>query len=407
MTVRDPVVVIGGGIVGLATALAILERREVPLVVLEKEPDIARHQTGHNSGVIHSGIYYRPGSLKARLCVDGARRLIDFCETHQVPFERCGKLIVATREGERPRLAEIERRAALNGVPGVRRMGPGQVRDLEPSVRCVEALHVPTTGIVDYSAVARAYAAEIARRGGEVRTRTAVVGVESRGSALRVMTAEGPVAATGMVNCAGLHSDRVARWAGVDPPARIVPFRGEYYRLTPSARGLVRGLVYPVPDPDLPFLGVHFTRTIHGEIEAGPNAVPALAREGYSWRDVDWRDVTETLTFAGTPRLLWRYGKTEAAEVFRSLSRGAFLRDLRRMVPGLSDRDLEPGGSGVRAQAVTPDGKLADDFLLADSPGAVHVLNAPSPAATASLAIGEHVARRVFDRLPGFGSVGS
>jgi (S)-2-hydroxyglutarate dehydrogenase len=397
---RDPVVVIGGGIVGLATALALAQRVDPPVLVLEKEAEVAMHQTGHNSGVIHSGIYYRPGSLKARLCVDGRRRLVEFCDAHRIPYELCGKLIVATRDSERPRLAELERRATANGIPGVRRLSATEVGSVEPNVRSVEGLHVPVTGIVDYRVVSNAYAKEIVAHGGEIRTGTPVTGLRTEGHGLRVRTAEGWLSTAAVVNCAGLFSDRVARWSGVEPPARIVPFRGEYYRLRPERRSVVRGLVYPVPDPELPFLGVHFTRTVHGEVEAGPNAVPALAREGYTWGEFRWRDVAETLTYRGTPSLLRRYGRTEAAEVYRSLSRGAFLRDLQRMVPSLSAGDLVPGGSGVRAQAVTPDGKLVDDFLLMDSPGAVHVLNAPSPAATASLAIGEYVADVAHRRFP-------
>ena len=396
----DPVVIIGGGIVGLASALALVQRSDPPLVVLEKEPEVSLHQTGHNSGVIHSGIYYRPGSLKARLCVEGRRRLIEFCDAHRIPYELCGKLIVATRDSERPRLAELERRAAANGIPDVRRLSSSEVREIEPSVRSLEGLHVPATGIVDYRVVSQGYAQEIAAYGGEIRTRTAVTGLRREGDRLHVQTAEGSLRARAVVNCAGLFSDRVARWSGIEPPARIVPFRGEYFRLRADRRSIVRGLVYPVPDPELPFLGVHFTRTIHGEVEAGPNAVPALAREGYTWKEFHWRDVAETLTYRGTPRLLRRYGWTEVAEVHRSLSRAGFVRDLQRMVPSLTEDDLVPGGSGVRAQAVTPDGKLVDDFLIMDSPGAVHVLNAPSPAATASLAIGEYVCDVVRQRFP-------
>jgi (S)-2-hydroxyglutarate dehydrogenase len=397
---RDPIVVVGGGIVGLASALSLVQRASPPVVVLEKEPEIARHQTGHNSGVIHSGIYYRPGSLKARLCVEGRRHLVEFCETHRIPHELCGKLIVATREPERLRLAELERRATANGIPGVRRLSPAEVLEVEPQVRALEGLHVPGTGIVDYRTVSQAYAQEIRTHGGEVRTDTAVLGLRTENRHVQVRTREGAFRARVVVNCAGLFSDRVSRWSGVEPLARIVPFRGEYYLIRADRRSIVRGLVYPVPDPEMPFLGVHFTRTIHGEVEAGPNAVPALAREGYSWKDFRWRDVAETMTYSGTPRLILRYGQTEVGEVHRSLSRGAFVRDLQRMVPSLSEGDLVPGGSGVRAQAVTPDGKLVDDFLLAESPGAVHVLNAPSPAATASLAIGEYVCDVVCRRFP-------
>jgi (S)-2-hydroxyglutarate dehydrogenase len=396
----DPIVVIGGGIVGLASALALAKRSDPPLIVLEKEAEVSVHQTGHNSGVIHSGIYYRPGSLKARLCVEGRKRLLEFCEAHQIPYEACGKLIVATREAERPRLAELERRAAANGIPGVRRLSAAEVREVEPNVQGLEGLHVPGTGIVDYRAVSRGYAEEITSRGGEIRTRTAVTGLHRDGARLLVETTSGGIQARTVVNCAGLYSDRVARWSGIDPPARIVPFRGEYYFLRPERRSIVRGLVYPVPDPELPFLGVHFTRTIHGEVEAGPNAVPALAREGYTWTDFRWRDVAETMTYRGTPSALWRYGSIELSEVHRSLSRAAFVRDLQRLVPSLTEDDLVPGGSGVRAQAVSADGKLVDDFLIAGSPGVVHVLNAPSPAATASLAIGEYVCDVVHERFP-------
>ena len=400
MAASDPIVIIGGGIVGLATALALAKSSGPRLLVLEKEAGVSLHQTGHNSGVIHSGIYYRPGSLKARLCVEGRRRLVEFCEAHRIRHEQCGKLIVATRESERPRLAELERRAAANGIPGVRRLTLSQVREIEPNVRSLEGLHVPGTGIVDYREVSQGYVEEIAANGGEVRTRTPVTGLRSDAGRLQVQTTAGPVAARVVVNCAGLFSDRVARWSGIEPPARIMPFRGEYYLLRSDRRSLVRGLVYPVPDPEMPFLGVHFTKTIHGEVEVGPNAVPALAREGYDWSTFRWHDVAELVTYRGTPPLLWRYGRTEVSEVYRSLSRGAFVRDLQRMVPDLTLDDLTPGGSGVRAQAVTPDGALVDDFVIAESPGVVHVLNAPSPAATASLAIGEYVRSVVHRRFP-------
>jgi (S)-2-hydroxyglutarate dehydrogenase len=399
---REPIVVIGGGIVGLATALALVQLVGPPVVVLEKEAEVAQHQTGHNSGVIHSGIYYRPGSLKARLCVEGRRRLVEFCESHHIPYELCGKLIVATQDSERTRLDELERRASANGIPGVRRLSSAGVHEFEPNVRAIEGLHVPVTGIVDYQVVSQAYAKEIAEGGGEIRTQTRVTGLRTDNGKVVVLSTAGPLHARAVVNCAGLFSDRVTRWSGIEPPARIVPFRGEYFLIRPDRRSIVRGLVYPVPDPELPFLGVHFTRTVHGEVEAGPNAVPALAREGYSWREFHWRDLAETLTYRGTPRLLRRYGRTEVGEVHRSLSRGAFVRDLQRMVPSLTGEDLVPGGSGVRAQAVSPDGKLVDDFLLVDSPGAIHVLNAPSPAATASLAIGEYVCGAVCRRFPEF-----
>ncbi len=403
MTSARPVVVIGAGIVGLATARALQARSSAPVLVLDKEADVAAHQTGHNSGVIHSGIYYRPGSLKARLCVEGHARMIAFAEAHKVPWEQCGKLIVATRESERPYLAELERRAGANGIPGVRRLTAAEVAECEPNVRALEALHVPVTGIVDYLGVSRALADEIRSRGGEIRFRTPVTGFQTSGDSVSVRTGQGVVNAALAVNCAGLQSDRVARLSGLTPPARIIPFRGEYFLLRPDRRSLVRGLVYPVPDPELPFLGVHFTRTVHGDVEAGPNAVPALAREGYRWRTIRLRDVAETVTYSGTPGLLWRYGRVEAYEVRRSLVRGAFLKDLQRMVPSITEEDLVRGGSGVRAQAVSPTGKLVDDFVIAESPRAVHVLNAPSPAATASLAIGDYIAGVVSSRYPGRG----
>ena len=400
MADSNPIVVIGGGIVGLATAYALQKHTRIPVVVLEKESDVATHQTGHNSGVIHSGIYYKPGSLKARLCVEGRAQLLQLCDDQHIAYERCGKLIVATRESERPCLAELERRAAANGIAGVRRLSASQAQEIEPNVNALEALHVPATGIVDFRAVAHALAGQISAGGGDVRTRTRVTGLRPATTGPELITDQGAVAASLVVNCAGLHSDRVARMGGTEPPARIVPFRGEYYLLRKERRSLVRGLVYPVPDPELPFLGVHFTRTIHGEVEAGPNAVPALAREGYAWSNLRVRDLAETLTYSGTPGLLWRYGWTELYEVRRSLFRGAFVRDLQRMVPAVTEDDLVPGGSGVRAQAVTPEGRLVDDFVIAESPGVIHVLNAPSPAATASLAIGEHIRGVVEARYP-------
>ncbi|WP_171168334.1 L-2-hydroxyglutarate oxidase [Streptomyces sp. I05A-00742] len=394
------VLVIGGGIVGLSTAYAVT--RAAPgtsVVVLEKEPGPARHQTGRNSGVIHSGIYYPPGSLKARFAVQGAAEMVKFCTEHGLPHEVTGKLIVATDRAELPRLHALVQRGRGNGIP-VRELGPAQIAEFEPEVRGVGAIHVGTTGVCDFGAVAARLARLAEDAGASVRYGAEVRVVGRRGSTVAVRTADGTVVrARALVNCAGLHSDRVARLAGDDPGVRILPFRGEYYALAPSAEGRVRGLVYPVPDPAFPFLGVHLTRGIDGHVHLGPNAVPALAREGYAWRTVRPRELAGTAAFPGTWRLArrhWRYG---AGEVRRSLSKPAFTAAVRRLLPDVTADDLIPAPSGVRAQAVLRDGTLADDFLFARSPRMVHVLNAPSPAATASLPIGREVARRVLAEL--------
>ncbi|MBC2877955.1 MULTISPECIES: L-2-hydroxyglutarate oxidase [Streptomyces] len=394
------VLVIGGGIVGLSTAYAVT--RAAPgtsVVVLEKEPGPARHQTGHNSGVIHSGIYYRPGSLKAGFAVRGAAEMVKFCTEHGLPHEVTGKLIVATERAELPRLHALVQRGRQHGIP-VRELGPAQIAEFEPDVRGVGAIHVGTTGVCDFGAVAAHLARLAEDAGASVRYGAEVRVVGRRGAVVAVRTADGTVVrARALVNCAGLHSDRVARLAGDDPGVRIVPFRGEYYALAPTAAARVRGLVYPVPDPAFPFLGVHLTRGVDGGVHVGPNAVPALAREGYAWRTVRPAELAATVAFPGTWRLArrhWRYG---AAEARRSLSKAAFTAAVRRLLPGVTEDDLIPAPSGVRAQAVLRDGTLADDFLFAGSPRMVHVLNAPSPAATASLPIGREVARRVLAEL--------
>ncbi|EME97239.1 L-2-hydroxyglutarate oxidase [Streptomyces mobaraensis NBRC 13819 = DSM 40847] len=394
------VLVIGGGIVGLSTAYAVT--RAAPgtsVVVLEKEPGPARHQTGRNSGVIHSGIYYRPGSLKAEFAVRGAAEMVKFCTEHGLPHEVTGKLIVATERAELPRLHALVQRGRQHGIP-VRELGPAQIAEFEPDVRGVGAIHVGTTGVCDFGAVAAHLARLAEDAGASVRYGAEVRVVGRRGAVVAVRTADGTVVrARALVNCAGLHSDRVARLAGDDPGVRIVPFRGEYYALAPTAAARVRGLVYPVPDPAFPFLGVHLTRGVDGEVHVGPNAVPALAREGYAWRTVRPAELAATVAFPGTWRLArrhWRYG---AAEARRSLSKAAFTAAVRRLLPGVAEDDLIPAPSGVRAQAVLRDGTLADDFLFAGSPRMVHVLNAPSPAATASLPIGREVARRVLAEL--------
>jgi L-2-hydroxyglutarate oxidase len=394
---RDQAVVIGGGIVGFATALAMAERGYPP-IVLEAESRLATHQTGHNSGVIHSGLYYKPGSLKARMCREGLDDMYRFCGEEGIPHRRCGKLVVAVRDDELPRLAILEERARANRVT-VRRLGPEEIREHEPEVAGVAGLWVDETGIVNYSLVTEAMARRLTKLGGEVRVGHRVLAIRRDHSEQILETTGGIVRAKLLINCAGLQCDRVARLAGVDPEMRILPFRGEYYTLRPDRANVVRGLIYPVPDPALPFLGVHFTRGIDGVVEAGPNAVLALKREGYRWRDVSLRDVGDWAAFPGfwrMARLQWRNGM---AEIHRSLSRKRFLESLQLLIPNLTDADIERGPSGVRAQAVGRDGRLIDDFYIQTGPGTVHVLNAPSPAATASLAIGREVADRVLRTL--------
>lgn len=393
------VAVVGGGIVGLATAMALVERHEVRPLVLEAEATLAAHQTGHNSGVIHSGLYYRPGSLKARLCVEGREALYAFCAAHGVPAERCGKLVVAVEPREMPALDELERRGRANGLDGLQRLGPEALREHEPEVAGLAGLFVPQTGIVDFGRVARAYADVVRAAGGEIRTAARLLGAVREPGGVVCLTAAGDFRARALVNCAGLYCDRVARLCGAEPQVAIVPFRGEYYALRPERHDLVRTLIYPVPDPAFPFLGVHFTRRIDGRVECGPNAVLAFAREGYRWSAVSPRDLAAMAAFPGTWRLLRHVWRTGLAEMHRSLSRRAFVRALQRLVPALRDEDLEPGGAGVRAQAVGRNGALLDDFHVVDGPRMVHVLNAPSPAATASIAIGRYVAGLVAERI--------
>ena len=396
MSEPHEVVVIGGGIVGLSTAMALTQGpAPVRPLLIEKEPELAQHQTGHNSGVIHSGIYYRPGSLKARFTVEGARRLAEFCQQHGIAYEICGKVVVATDAAELPRLEELHRRGLANGVPGgVELIGPERLREIEPHAAGIRALRVPATGIVDYVAVAQRYAELVRKRGGEIRTTTQVLGIRRDGAAWAVETTGGTLRARHLINCAGLHADRIAARAGCRPPVRIIPFRGEYYRLRPASERLVRSLIYPVPDPAFPFLGVHFTRMIHGGVEAGPNAVLSFKREGYGRTDFDAREAWQTLSFPGFWRLAGTYWRTGMGEMYRSFSKRAFVRALQRLVPELREADLEPGGSGVRAQAVDSRGVLVDDFSIQATDGMVHVLNAPSPAATASIPIGEAIAEQ-------------
>ena len=395
--------VIGAGIVGLATARALLARRPgSSLVVLEAEDRPAAHQTGHNSGVLHSGLYYRPGSLKAELCAAGRERMVAFCAQKGLAFERCSKLVVATSDEELPRLDELERRGRANGLAGIERLGPDGLRAHEPHVAGIAGLFVPQTGILDYAAVSRALADDVRAAGGEVRLSCAARElVPEKGGGFRVGTAAGELLARGLVNCGGLQADRIARRAGLALDTAIVPFRGEYKLLVPERASLVRGLIYPVPDPRFPFLGVHFTRRVDGSVEAGPNAVLALARHGYTRKVVSPRDAWDMARLPGFWRMARRYWRTGLAEEWRSWSLGAFTRALARLVPDVRPEDLRRAGAGVRAQALDRDGSLADDFRIARGRDSFHVLSAPSPAATASLAIGEHVAREAEEHLGG------
>jgi len=397
---RFDVAVIGGGIVGAATAMALLEATPgLSLVLLEKEARLAAHQTGHNSGVIHSGLYYRPGSLKAQNCTAGREALYAFCAEHDVPHERCGKVVVATREEELPQLAELEQRGRQNGLAGLRRLDAAQLREFEPQVAGIAGLHVPQTGIVDYVAVTEAYAEVVRRRGGDIRTSSRVVSIRRTAAGFRLGTSRGEVESRCIVNCAGLQCDRIARLAGSDPQVRIIPFRGEYYELAEARRSLVRNLIYPVPDPAFPFLGVHFTRMIDGKVEAGPNAVLAFKREGYHRLSFSLHDTLETFGYGGFWWLASRYWLTGLQEYYRSFSKSTFVRDLQRLIPALREEDVVRGGAGVRAQAVDPTGKLLDDFRIVEAEGMIHVLNAPSPAATASIAIGRTVAGKARENF--------
>lgn len=388
--------IVGGGILGLATAWELLRRKPgTRVVLLEKEPGLALHQSGRNSGVIHAGLYYKPGSHKARLAVAGNRAMVAFCREHGVRHEVCGKLIVATEDAELPRLQALAGRAAQNGIE-VLPLTCDEAREREPQVRCLDALWVPSTGIVSYREVCEKLASLIQAAGGELMLSTKVLRIAADGSEQVLETSRGEVRAKFVVACAGLQSDRLARASGAALEAEILPFRGEYYELAEPRRRLVRGLIYPVPNPAFPFLGVHLTRGIDGSVHAGPNAVLAMAREGYRRRDVDLGDLRELLEFPGLWNLLARHGAEGLRELVRSLSRRVFADSLRRLVPALNDDDLVPAPAGVRAQAVLPDGALVDDFLFVRAPGQLHVCNAPSPAATASLAI----AREIADQLP-------
>ena len=393
-------VIVGGGIVGLATAYRLLEARpQLKILLLEKESKLAAHQTGNNSGVLHAGLYYKPGSEKARCAVQGLQQMVTFCREHGIAHEQCGKIVVATEQNELERLENLWTRGNANGLQGLRKLNPKQIKEIEPHAAGLAAIHVPQEGIVDYPAVCEKLGALIRKAGGEIKLNACVQKIISAGGEKVVESSTGNFGAKFVVACGGLHADRVVKISGQKPTAKIVPFRGEYYVIKKERQHLVRNLIYPVPDPKFPFLGVHFTRLIHGGIEAGPNAVLAFAREGYKWTDFNLRDFVESLSFPGLWKFLAKYPSLCGYEIRRSLSRAEFTRSLQKLVPEIRTEDIEPGGAGVRAQAMTPDGKLVEDFHFDEAPGMLHVINAPSPAATASLAIGQTICQRVLPRL--------
>jgi L-2-hydroxyglutarate oxidase len=394
------VTMVGGGIVGLATAYRLLEQRPgLKLLLLEKETRLAQHQTGNNSGVLHAGLYYKPGSQKAQCAVQGLQQMVAFCREHGIAHELCGKIVVATEERELPRLEDLCTRGNANGLQGLRKLTPEQIKEIEPHAAGIAAIHVPQEGIVDYPAVCEKLAELIKQKDGVIQLGARVNRIIAGNDDWQMETSLRSYLTKYVITCGGLHSDRLVRASGQKPSAKIVPFRGEYYVLKKERQFLVRNLIYPVPDPKFPFLGVHFTRLIHGGIEAGPNAVLAFAREGYKWTDVNLRDLAESLTFPGLWRFLAKYPSICGYEVRRSLSRAEFCRSLQKLVPEIQSSDLEPGGAGVRAQAMTWQGNLVEDFHFEQGRGILHVVNAPSPAATASLAIGSRIAEKVLTQL--------
>jgi L-2-hydroxyglutarate oxidase len=389
--------IIGGGIVGLSSAMALGKRYpSARILVLEKESKWAFHQTGNNSGVIHSGIYYKPGSFKAKFCRAGSRSMVEFCEEHGIAHEVCGKVIVATETNQLPLLENLYNRGLENGLK-VKKISVEQVKEIEPHVRCIAALQVSTTGIANYKQVCQKYAEIIETQGGELHLNTKVERIAASGKNQVLETNKGNFEARFVINCAGLHSDRVAKLGQVDPQAKIVPFRGEYYELTPEKRYLVKTLIYPVPNPEFPFLGVHFTRMIDGSVHAGPNAVLSFKREGYKKTDFDLRDFAEVMTYPGFWKLAAKHADEGIQEMIRSFSKAAFVRSLQKLIPEVQAEDLVPCHAGVRAQALMNDGKLVDDFLIVEGQNSIHVCNAPSPAATSSLEIGKAIVARISE----------
>ncbi|HZF01150.1 MAG TPA: L-2-hydroxyglutarate oxidase [Methylomirabilota bacterium] len=394
------VIIVGGGIVGLATAFRILESRpQLKILLLEKESKLAAHQTGNNSGVLHSGLYYKPGSEKAKLSVGGLQQMVTFCRKHGIAHEQCGKIVIATEENELLRLENLWERGNANGLLGLRKLNPAQIKEIEPHAAGIAAIHVPQEGIVDYPAVCEKLGELIRKHGGEIKLNAQVLKIISDAGERMAETSAGNFRAKFVVTCGGLHSDRLVKAAGQKPSAKIIPFRGEYFQIKKERQFLVRNLIYPVPDPKFPFLGVHFTRLINGVVEAGPNAVFAFAREGYKWSNINLRDLAESLCFPGLLKFLAAYPRVSSYEIWRSLSKSEFTRSLQKLVPEIREDDLETGGAGVRAQAMTSDGKFVEDFHFDEAKGILHVVNAPSPAATASLAIGQKISERVLAQL--------
>lgn len=393
------IAIIGGGIIGTATAFSILNHKNLKLILLEAEPVLAAHQTGNNSGVIHSGLYYKPDSLKAKNCTIGREKMYAFCEKYLLPVQKCGKVVIATNDKEIPALNMLEERGKANGLSGIKRITKDEIKEYEPHVCGIDGLYVPQTGIVDYVSVTNKYAELIREKGGEIITNSKLVSVKNDSNDFILITENGEFTTKFIVNCGGLQSDRIAKICGVNPRLQIIPFRGEYYKLKKEKEYLVKNLIYPVPDPQFPFLGVHFTRMIKGGVEAGPNAVLAFKREGYKKTDFSLQDILEMKLYPGFWKMAFKYYKMGIEEFRRSFSKELFVKSLQKLIPEIQADDIEPGGSGVRAQALEPDGKLVDDFRIVEAKRMVHVLNAPSPAATASLSIGETISEKVINKF--------
>ncbi len=395
------IAIVGGGIIGLSTALQITNTYpDLRLIVLEKEQDLGLHQSSRNSGVIHSGIYYRPDSMKAKTCVSGARKMIEFAQEHNINYEICGKVIVATNEIQIPRLEELYKRAKANGVKGIEMIAKEELLEKEPHAKGIKALWVPSTGIIDYPGVLKAYAKLILEKDQEIKLNQNIKKIQIKKNQIFINSDHGEFSSSYLINCAGLYADRIASLAGAKLPVKIVPFRGEYYQIKPSRENLVNGLIYPVPDPAFPFLGVHFTKRIDGTVEAGPNAVLAFAREGYKKSNLNFKDLMETITYGGFLKLARKYWKVGMGEMYRSLSKKAFTKALQELLPEIQEDDLIDGGSGVRAQAIDRNGKLIDDFSIIHTERALHVCNAPSPGATSSIAIGETITSMLKESFP-------
>ncbi len=396
----NDIAIIGGGIVGLATGLKIKQARpNLKVTILEKEEEISKHQTGNNSGVIHSGLYYKPGSLKAVNCIQGYNELIKFAASHEIPFELCGKIVVATNSKQLPAMESLYQRGIQNGLKGIRRVPQDELKEFEPYVKGVGGIHVPQTGIINYKEVAHAYAAEFKNLGGEIQLSFPVISMERKGKSIVIHAKEQYIESKLLINCAGLYSDKIATMSGAKHDVRIIPFRGEYFQLKPSKEHLVKNLIYPVPDPNFPFLGVHFTRMKNGGIEAGPNAVLALRREGYTRSSIHLKELYETISWPGFRKVALKYWRTGMGEFYRSYSKSAFTKALQELLPDVQEDDLIEGGAGVRAQACDFNGGLIDDFLIVENDISINVLNAPSPAATSSLSIGNSIAEKVFSRM--------